>query len=179
MEKHLAQSRWLISIFLLPCAMAFALDELVLNQDDLYKPEVVSAWLKKNGAKADKARAKLFYDEGVKAKKRKNWGLAGKGFGDSALRYPTPQAINETAEVELRMLGEIRDRNKDRKVHLKSDLASAESLYRSALAADSVLNTLSVEDKQRTRQNAECVSAYVKTGTAQSACAPLQAYGIK
>jgi hypothetical protein len=155
------------------------MDGSVLRQDDLYKPEVVGNWLKVNGAKADKARAKWFFDEGVKAKNRRDWGLAGKAFGDAAIRYPTPQALYEAAEAELRMLGDVRDRNKNRKEYLKSDLTAAVSLYRSALATDEVLETLSDEEKQRTRHNIECVRSYIESSQTQAACAPLQAYGIK
>lgn len=179
MPKRSVRSLWFASVLALPCACALGDEPPMLSQDDLSKPAVVSAWLKENGAKADKARAKTFFDAGVKAKSQKRSGPAGKAFGESAGYYPTPQAINEYADITVRMLGETRTRNKDRHAHEKSDLASTESLYRSALAADAVLKSLSADEKQRTLQNADCVGIFIKSGVVQSSCPPLQTYGLR
>lgn len=154
MPKQLVRSLWFASALLLPCACAFGDDPPVLGQSDLKKPAAVSQWLKENGAIADKARAKAMFGAGVKAKEQKRFGPAAKAFGESAIYYPTPEAIREFADAELLTLGGIRERNKDRKWQKKSYLSSALSLYQSALAADSVLRTLSAEEKRRVQNGA-------------------------
>ena len=150
----------------------------MLEQEDLGNPEVITAWLKENSGKADKTNARWFFEYGVKAKIEKRSGPAGKAFAESAVRYPTPQAINEYADLKLRMLGEIRARTAEGKRHWKSDLTSIAALYQSALAADAVLNTLGTTEKENTRKNAGCLATYVHTKKVQFPCPPLQTYGL-
>ena len=177
MPKLSVRSLWFASVLALPAACAWGDGLPMLSQDDLKKPDVVSAWLKENSDKADKARAKMFFDAGVKAKSQKRPGPAGKAFGESAVYYPTPEAIREYADISLRTLGEIRERNKDRAQHMKSDLSSVLSLYQSTLASDAVLHTLSAEEKQQTRKNTDCLAAYLRSEKVTATCQPIQAYG--
>lgn len=149
-----------------------------LEQGDEKNPALVADWLKANGATADKARAELFFKDGMKDKKRGAWGPAAKGFGASLLFYPSPHALSEYAYVRLRGLGETRAREKTFSQYKQSDLASVEPIYRSALAADSVLNTLSPSEKEQTRQNADCLAAFVQSAKMQANCRPLQIYGL-
>jgi hypothetical protein len=51
------------------------------------------------------------------------------------------------------------------------------SLYRSAIAADEVLNTLSAKEKVELRGNVDCLAAFLRTGKSESDCQPLRAYG--
>ncbi len=46
-----------------------------LEQGDLKKPAAVAVWLKADGASADKARAALFFEAGLKEKKKKCVGI--------------------------------------------------------------------------------------------------------
>ncbi len=118
------------------------------------------------------------FDAGMKAKTQKRFGPAGKAFGESAIYYPTPDAIREYADINLRSLGEIRERNKNRAEYMKSDLSSALALYQSVLASDAVLTTLSATEKKQTKQNVDCLAGYLRTEKAQTPCPPLQAYGV-
>ena len=170
--------RFLCLLSALFYSFAFSQETLRLGNDDLGKPEVVSAWLQKNGARADQKRAKEFFDGGVKAKKQQRWGPAGKSFGASALYYPTPQVLNEYANVKLHMLGEIRIRNKEDK--RQSDLHFAVSIYRSVLAANTILKTMNTEEESHIRHNIACVIAYLDSSSKlTSDCPPLRIYGIR
>lgn len=186
MAKQSARHLWFASLLALPCAWVIGSDlpnvaigtPPMLTQDDLRKPAAVSEWLQKNREHADKGKAREFFVAGQKAKAQKRFGPTGKAFGESAIYYPTPETISEFADVTLGMLGEIRSRNKNRKEHLKSDLISAESLYRSALSADSVIKTLSDSERRRIRLNADCVGAYLQSGSSSPTCPPLRIYGL-
>jgi hypothetical protein len=180
MAKLSVWSPWLSSLFMFFSATVFsdAMQPGHLEQRDLKKPAVISEWLKSNGATADKARAKLFFDEGLKDKKRGAWDPAAKSFGESALVYPTPHALIETANADLHALGNTRARKKNYAQKSRSDMTSVELIYRSALAADAVLNTLNTEEKKQTQQNADCLTAFIQSGKIQPDCLPLQAYGL-
>ncbi len=150
----------------------------LLEQDDLTKPAVIAAWLKTNSATAKRNEAELFFKNALKDKNRGAWGPAVKGFGISALRYPAPGTLIEYADVSLRSARIARERKQPDIQSDRNSLAYIESIYLSALAADSVLNTLTPAEKQQARRNADCLGVFVTTGTIQPNCAPLQTYGL-
>jgi hypothetical protein len=153
-------------------------DAPMLTQSQLYEPAQVASWLKENAGKADKTRATQFFDSAVKQKAQHRWGPAGKSFAESALHYPTPRALNEYAEIMLLFLGQERRRDGDLPAHAISDLRFSELLYRSSIAADSVLHTMSADERQRTRENADCLAAYLRDRTGLATCRPLHRYGL-
>lgn len=166
MAKLLAQSLLFASVLLLQSTLALAHEAPRLIQDDLDKPAVVKAWLIENGVKADKVAAREFFDLGRKLKKEKRWALATKAFGGSAIRYPTPQALNEYAEASIRDLG------------TRLDAQHVVPLYQSAMAADTVLHLMSEEEKRSTQNNLDCLRVYMQLKKVQPDCRPLQAYGL-
>lgn len=181
MAKLSAWSLWSASVLVLLSASALgdAPPPKPLEQKELSDPALVSAWLKANGATADRAQAERFFNSGLKAKKMSSWGPAVKGFGASAVFYPAPKALIEYANASLRSASAIRVREKTVVQKSKVDMAYIESIYRSALASDAILNTLSVSEKEEARQNADCLAAFVQTEKMQADCAPLQTYGLK
>ncbi len=183
MAKLSVWSLWFGSIAALFGTVVFAAGSAALpkhlKQEELYNPAIVTAWLKANAATADKVFANQFFEHALKDKKRKAWGPAGKGFCESALFYPTPSALAECANADTRSLGNTRSREKSFSRHSLGDMQRIESLYRSAIAADAVLNTLSAKAKEEMRQNADCLAAFIHVGKSQSECQPLQAYGLK
>lgn len=150
-----------------------------LEQRDLTNPARVTAWLKENAATADKPFARRFFDHALKDKARKAWGPAAKGFCESALFYPMPDALSECANADAHSLGNTRAREKSYAQKSRSDMQSIESLYRSAIAVDAVLNVMNEKEKEQLRQNADCLAAFVRTKEMQPDCQPLQAYGLK
>lgn len=151
---------------------------------------LIAAWLKTYGATADKAGAALLFKAGLKQKKQRNWYLAVDSFCESARYYPTPQALSECANAHLHNYADgypsrdalaKYDREERERVGemIRGSIRYVESIYRSALAADAVLNTLTTTEKKQTRQNADCLATFIKSGKAQSDCQPLQAYGLK
>jgi hypothetical protein len=62
--------------------------------------------------------------------------------------------------------------------HTMGDLSSAESLYRSVIAADAVLGKLNARERDEVRQNAACLAAYVRSKPIVGRCRPLELYGL-
>ena len=122
------------------------------------------------------------FNDGVKFKKRGekgDWGPAVKSFCASALYYPAPQTLIACADVQLRSLSVSRHREKNISRYKQRDMISIESIYRSALAADGVLNALSPAEKVETKKNADCLAAFIRSRKLLSDCQPLQIYGLK
>ena len=180
MAKLWVLSLWFGSAIALLSASALgdAIQPKPLKQGDEYNPALVSAWLKANGATADRARADLFFKDGLKGKKRGAWGPAVKGFGASAQYYPSPQTLIEYADAALHSLGSARAYEKSFAQYSRRDMASFEPIYRSVLAADSVLNTLSPAEKAQMQQNSDCLNAFVRSVKFQANCPPLETYGL-
>lgn len=166
MAKLLVQLALFVNALVLQSMPALAQEAPRMFQDDLERPEVVKAWLIENGAKADKESAREFFELGRKLKKEKRWALASKAFGGSAIRYPTPQALNEYAEASIRDLG------------TRLDAQYVVPLYQSAIAADTVLHLMSEEEKSATKHNLDCLHVYMQLKKVQPGCRPLQAYGL-
>lgn len=179
MARPLAALLCASSLLLFQSACADTGKVRLLKQEQLEEPALVSAWLRAHAATADKKRAALAFEEGVMEARRNGLGPALKAFGLSALLLPTPQALNGYADTLARLLGPIRERDKDRATHLDRDLRSFEALYRSALASDDVLATMTAQERRETSANADCIAAYRRDRSGLDACAPLQRYGLR
>ena len=125
-----------------------------LEQSDLTKPDAVVAVLKAGVSKTAKARAELFFAEGIEmreqaTKGKRSWGPVVKSFGASAMFYPRPLALMGDAEASLR---DIRPYPSAKHLQLKHNiLKGALDKYKSALAADDILQELN--SVQRTELN--------------------------
>ncbi len=153
-----------------------------LAQDDLYKPGAIVTWLKTHGATADKEAANAMFNDGVKLKKRGekgDWGPAVKSFCASALYYPAPKTLIACADVQLHSLGVSRHREKNISRYKQRDMISIEAIYRSALAADGVLNALTPSEKVEIKQNTDYLAAFIRAGKVLADCHPLQTYELK
>ena len=64
-------------------------------------------------------------------------------------------------------------------VRSRHDMTHFEALYRSALAADAILNTLSADEKKEVLQNADCLAVFIQSKKILPDCLPLRAYGLK
>ena len=178
--KLLARLLWLSSNLLISsCTLAQDAGHPVhyLTHDELKNTEFVVNWLKTKSAGADRKIADWYFKHGMKDKRKNYCSGAAKDFAESMIRYPSPRALIEYTDAKICMLGAIRARTKSVAQHMQSDLKSVDGFYRSALAADGVVNTLSAAEKEQTRQNADCLSAFVKSEEVQTNCPPLQAYG--
>ncbi len=169
---------WLCAGSLFACAAAFAASPM-LSQAQLHEPAAVAGWLKEYGHGADREGAARAHAEGVRDVQRRDYGAAVKGFGESALRYPSPQAILAYTDAQLRFLGGLRAHNKNRAKHLDSDLRLFESLYRSALASNAVLSTLDAHERRAVQVHADCIVAYRRAKSGAARCAPLLVYGLQ
>ncbi len=166
----------LASTLLWPCPSAQAQSLPLLRHKQLHHPPFVAAWLKQNGSSANRLRAQQLLDIAVKEHVQQSWDSAGKAYAASALHYPGPHALNGYAEARLRALASIRAQHRDGGAHLHSDLRSVESLYRSALAADTVVSGLSAAEKAQTRHKADCIAAYLTGQSGAGPCDPVQTY---
>lgn len=178
MARRLAALLCASSLAFFQPALAGAEKPRLLTQQQLEEPALVSAWLKQHAGRADQRRAAAAYDLGVQEARRASWGSAVKAYGESAIRLPSPRALNAYADATARFLGALREHKQDRAGHLEQDLRSVEALYRSALASDSVLAAMSAQERLRTVANADCLAVYRRDRSGLGRCAPLRAYGL-
>ena len=183
MGKQSVRSLWLIKgafVALMGCANAGPVPTAeVLTQENLSEPDTVSEWLRKNPGGLEKKEAAFSYGEGLKYKSKKDWSAAAKSFGESAIRYPSPQVLTEYVTASLRMLGEIRARRGDTTLGVDRDMDYALLQYRSVMAADSVLDTLSEREKMQVEANIACLSDYLRTRQIPAECQPFEYYGMR
>ena len=180
MEKQSVRLLCFASILLLPlgCSAGEAVRP-ALTQSDLEKPDRVVAVLNAGVSKEAKAKAALFFAEGVKAREQatkgqRSWGPVAKSFGASALYYPRPLALMGDAEAVLRDIGGA---NKPAQVK-KAVLEVVFNEYKSAIAADDILKELTSEQRTELNQYHQCVSQHLEGKTPPS-CPPLMWVGIK
>ena len=180
MAKLSVRSLWKSSVLMLLSASALGntIPPKSLEQGNEDNPALIAAWLKANGATADRARAEWFFKEGLKEKKRGAWGPAVKDFGASVQHYPSPQTLIELANASLRSLGGVRAYEKSFAQYSRRDMTAFEPIYRSVLAADGVLNTLTAAEKAQIQQTSDCLAAFVRSVKFQANCPPLEAYGL-
>jgi hypothetical protein len=141
-------------------------------------PQFVVDWLKRNGTVVDRTEADRYFEVGNRENQKKNWSATTKAFGESMIRYPSPQALVAYAEAELRMLGEIRSRDRSFDQNKLPDLSEALHYTRSAMAADGVLGAMSKAEQSKAQLNADCLAAYIQSGKIQGICPLLEAYGL-
>ncbi len=179
MRSALMLLLWLNCILWFECASAQDKSAApgFLTVEQAGNPQFVVDWLKQRGTAVDWTEAGRFFEVGMGEKQKRNWSAATKGFGESMIRYPSPQALAEYAEAELRMLGETRSRDKSYEQNKLPDLANALNYIRSALAADAVLGTMPKADRDKAQLNANCLPAYIQSGRSQGICPLLEAYG--
>lgn len=149
----------------------------MLSEDDARDPAAVVRWLQTHQVK-DRQEVQWFFMQGMRERQRGNLSAAVKAFGESMVRYPSPQALSEYADTQLRMLSQVRSREGNLQDRMQADMALTLDFYRSALAANSVLGTLTEAQKNRLQGQADCVAAFVATGQVDSArdCPPLSIY---
>jgi hypothetical protein len=146
----------------------------LLKEQDVKDPEFVVQWLSSAESKTDQKDAKWFFSIGLKEKKSKNWPAASKAFGESMRRYPSPQALFEYADSDLKMLGQVRAREGFPPGLVREDMVHALRLYETSLAANKVTNTLSAQEAKRIEQHASCLKNYLESSAPQSDCQPLK-----
>ncbi len=184
MQKRLALSLWFASsiILLSGSSGASTTAQERWDQRALAKPEAVSAWLRENTKTADRLTAQRSLEFGIKAQKQGRWPVASKAFGDSALFFPTPEALIGCADNQLRDLSGVRAREKDTS-KTKDDLAWALAMYRSALAAEAQLKLLSAPALAQLKADEVCLDAYLKatnpSGAQGAACRPVKLYAVR
>ncbi|SEI56396.1 hypothetical protein [Achromobacter sp. NFACC18-2] len=182
MENRSARLLWLISgalVALIGCAEAEPVPPAVLTQRQLSDPQAVSQWLRENPGGVDAKGAAFAYDEGQKYKSRNDWSAAAKSFGESAIRYPTPQVLTEYVTAILRMLGEIRARKGATSLGIEGDMNFALLQYQSVMAADDVLDSLTEHEKKLVQANIACLGNFLKSRQVAGDCQPLLDYGIQ
>lgn len=149
----------------------------LLSQDEAGNAQCVTEWLNSHHNNVDHTLSNDFYTKGVEASQKGNWSLATKLFGESMIRYPTPQALQGYIDSELRMLGQVRKRSNNTELFIDGDIKYAKGFYESARAANSILKTLSGPEEKQLQQNIDCLVQYQETRAYKAAeCMPLQLY---
>jgi len=160
-------------------AQAQIRDRPILTPQQLEEPAAVVAWIHKHGQSADRKRAAQAHEFGVSEQKRGAIASALKGYGEAALRQPTAPAIITYTDLSITYRGELRTYLKDHDEFQTMDLRSFESLYRSALASDDLMPTLSAQERARVAANAACIDVFLKNRSGVESCGPLKAYGAR
>lgn len=150
-----------------------------LTQQELEEPAQVTAWLKLNIGHVDQRRAAISHKEGLADVARNSLGGALKGFGESAIWYPTPQALDTYADHAALYYGRLRAARKNYAEYQDRDLRSFEMLYRSALASDDVLSLLGAAQRAQIAAKVECVARFRADRIGLETCAPLLTYGAR
>lgn len=138
-------------------------------------PAAVVRWLQTHKLK-DMKDVQWFFQQGLREKRRGNWSAAVKSFGESMTRYPAPLTLAEYADTQLQMLAQVRKRDDSVQDHMQADMALTRDYYRAALAANTVLGTLSEQEQAGIQDRADCLGTYLATGQANPDCQPLQYY---
>lgn len=176
MARRWALSLWFASALALSgCDARQPQETRLLTEQEARDAQFVAQWLQKNGTE-DRKEAQQFFQQALLEKQRQNWSAAAKAFGESMIRYPSPQALAGYADADLQMLASVRARDRNAQEHAKADTAHALEFYRAALSADAVLKTLPVQEKDRILRNADCLAAYAASGTSVADCQPLEDY---
>ena len=148
--------------------------EKYLTLEQAGDAKYVTRWLRERGPGANRKDAELFFEWGVQDRRRRHWSGAVKDFGESMIRYPGPEVLIAYANAELRLLGDIRAKDKNIALHGPADMKRALSFYEAALAADGILNSLPADEKELVQKNVESMKVYLRTGKQQPDCPPLQ-----
>lgn len=172
MQKLLALSLWFASAFASAASLLPKESPPLIKEQQARDPQFVVQWLSSMGPKTDQKDAKWFFSAGVKEKEAKNWSAASKAFGESMIRYPSPQALLEYADADLKMLGQVRARDGFPSKFVRGDMEHALGFYEAAVAANGVTKTLSIQDTKRLEQNVACLRTYLQSSQPQSDCQP-------
>jgi hypothetical protein len=172
MRRLLALCLWFASAFASAASLAPKEPLQLLKEQQARDPQFVVQWLNSVGAKTDQKDAKWFFSVGLKEKAARNWSAASKAFGESMIRYPSPQALLEYAEADLRMLGQVRAREGFPSQLVRGDMEHALGFYEAAVAANGVTKTLSPQDAKRLEHNASCLRRHLQSPQPQTDCEP-------
>ena len=135
MRVTLAGLLWLLSGLF--CSAA-SQDFNYVSPAQLGDAEFVASWLKTNKSSLDLKGATSAFKLGQKYTKNRLWPSAAKSFGESAIRYSSPQTLMQCAEVKSLSLGAVRAREKVIAQYKLADLTFTLRLYQSAVAANSL-----------------------------------------
>lgn len=148
----------------------------LLTDDALRQPERVSQWLRQHPQPVPPRDIQHWLEMGKKASAKRNWSAATKAYGEAAIRFPGGRTLSAYADAELRMMGQIRARNKAGTLHMAEDLTQAMRLWQSALAAEAVIDEMSPAQETVLRMQLTCAAQYLRTGRIEQNCPPVQCY---
>lgn len=173
MQKLLAVFLLFASAFAIAASLLPKQPPQLLKEQEARDPQFVAQWLNSVGPKTDQKDARWFFSLGLKEKEAKNWSAASKAFGESMKRYPSPQALLEYADADLKMLGQVRAREGFPSKLVREDMEHALGFYEASIAANGVTKTLSPQEAKRLEQNVSCLKGYLQSPQPQSDCQPI------
>jgi hypothetical protein len=172
MQKLLAVFLWFASALASAAASPPKEHQQLLNEQEVRNPQFVVQWLSSTGQKADQKDAKWFFSLGLKKKESNNWSAASKAFGESMIRYPSPHALLEYANSDLKMLGQVRARQGFPSKLVREDMEHALGFYEASLAGNGVTKTLSPQESKQVEQYVSCLKSYLLSSQSKSDCQP-------
>jgi len=174
--------RRLLALSLLLASSALAESQAAqydsLSADQIQDTEYVKKWLARKDLKIDHASIKFLNEQAEKREKTQYWDAAAKSYGEAMLLYPSPEAILNYTNAQYKMLKRIRERDSNPEQKKFSDMSRFLHRYRSAMAADEVLHTLTDNQRNALKTDIDCLEKYTGTKQFQPGCDPLIGYGI-
>jgi hypothetical protein len=180
MAQRTVRSSWCASAWLLgtvvTAASASAPAPSALVQEDLKDAPRVAAWLKVNRGSAGRQHADQFLALGDRARRAGRWGAASKSFAESALLYPSPEALMAYGHALLHERAATRAAAGADLERQRADWAEIGLLYSSALAADDQVHTLKPAQREALAADASCLAKAAQGPTDPTGCVALSQY---
>ncbi|NRF69437.1 hypothetical protein HLB44_20765 [Aquincola sp. S2] len=155
---------------------AWASGGAALAADDLKNAQVVGAWLKANRGSAPREQANQFLALGERARRAGRWGAASKSFGESALLFPSPEALMAYGHALLHERAATRAAASAPADRQHADWQEIGALYSTALAADDQLHTLKPALRAALAADAGCLAKAAQGAADATNCAALRQY---
>ncbi len=146
----------------------------LLSQAELMRPDAVRERLTSPIPHADTTSAAAFLVQARRSMSSDDWGTAAKAFGESAVLYPTPEALSGYAEARLRGWMQWSNPQPNLAGAKLLALREAHGVYSSALAADDLLSALSPATRAAILRRRDCIAAFLRAGQAAGDCEPLR-----
>ncbi len=147
-----------------------------LTADEVRDPNTVVAWLGTRDSASLRKDAQFWVEMAEVYRQRSYWSAAAKAYGEAMIRYPSPHNVSRYADTEIRMLGRVRAREQAFDLQADQDIQRSLDYYRSAMAANAILQTLNAQGIDDLQNKIDCLAEYVVEGNRAAQCDPLRAY---
>ena len=156
--------KFIICIVFLLSLQACSEENMILSQNDLLKPEKLQIALKGGYSSKQQELSERFYTDAVKMLDQKRWGVAAKGFKESAIHYPTARALIDLSQaVSKSHYSNEPDKGLTRLKNIKNYLTSA-------LVIDGIQKKLTQNESEKAKDSINCIENYLEDQNKTTNC---------